>query len=76
MALLGYPYEYRAVDLDLPTERRPTDFRAVHVVLEFDRGEVPAGLYISESTIQMLSEIGAALDVDAAPSLPRDGTAS
>jgi hypothetical protein len=42
-----------------------------HVVLEFDQGEEPAGLYLSEKTIQMLSEIGAALDVDAVPLLPR-----
>lgn len=44
-----------------------------HVVLEFDQGEEPAGLHFSEETIQMLSEIGAALDVDAVPQLPRDG---
>jgi hypothetical protein len=42
-----------------------------HVVLEFDQGEEPAGLYFSEKTIQMLSEIGAALDVDAIPLLSR-----
>lgn len=42
-----------------------------HIALEFDQGEEPAGLYFSEKTIQMLSEIGAALDVDAVPLLPR-----
>ena len=36
MTLLGYPHEYRAVDLDLPLERRPADFRAVSLF-----GEVP-----------------------------------
>ena len=41
-----------------------------HVVLEFDGGEEPAGLYFSERTIQMLSEIDAALDVDAVPLIP------
>jgi hypothetical protein len=41
------------------------------VVLEFDQGEEPIGLYFSEKTIQMLREIGAALDVDAVPVLPR-----
>lgn len=44
-----------------------------HVVLEFDQGEEPAGLYFSEKTLQMLSEIGAALDVDAVPQLHGDG---
>lgn len=38
-----------------------------HVVLEFGEGEEPLGLYLSDKTIQMLSEIGAALDVDAVP---------
>jgi hypothetical protein len=38
-----------------------------HVVLEFDEGEEPVGLYFSEKTIQMLSRIGAAIDVDAVP---------
>ena len=36
MTLLGYPHEYRAVDIDLPLERRPADFRAVSLF-----GEVP-----------------------------------
>lgn len=40
------------------------------VVLEYDQGEEPVGLYFSEKTIRMLSEIGAALDVDAVPLVP------
>src|SRR5262245_48188624 len=41
-----------------------------HVVLEFGEGEEPMGLYFSDRTIKMLSEIGAALDVDAVPLVP------
>lgn len=40
-----------------------------HVVLEFDEGEEPAGIYFSEKTIQMLGAISAAIDVDAVPRL-------
>ncbi len=41
-----------------------------HVVLEFDQGEEPIGLYLSEETIHILNELGAALDVDAVRLLP------
>jgi hypothetical protein len=44
-----------------------------HVVLEFEHGEEPPGLYFSREVIELLSEIGAELDVDAVPCLsPRE----
>jgi glutathione S-transferase len=47
MALLGYPHEFRAVDLDLPHESRPADFRAVSLF-----GEVPVLVHQGGSIVQ------------------------
>jgi hypothetical protein len=40
-----------------------------HVVLEFDQGEEPAGLFFSTETIALLNDVGAELDIDAVPRL-------
>lgn len=70
----GKPHEVDEILLSLLTglvpmlsgvAKAPGILTLVHVVLEYDEGEEPVGLCFSEKTIQMLSEIGAALDVDA-----------
>lgn len=38
-----------------------------HVVVEFDTGDEPTGMYFSPEVIALLGEIGGALDIDAVP---------
>lgn len=42
-----------------------------HVVIEFDQGEEPRGFYFSRKTIGLLNAVGAHLDIDAVPRVPR-----
>lgn len=42
-----------------------------HIVIEFMHGEEPKGLFLSRNTIRLLGEVGAQLDIDAVPHVPR-----
>ena len=39
----------------------------LEVVMQYEEGEEPWGLYLSDETVMLLSEMGGALDFDAVP---------
>lgn len=47
-----------------------------HVVIEFDQGEQPRGFFFSRETIGLLNSVGAHLDIDAVPRVPRSGASA
>lgn len=44
-----------------------------HVVVEFEPGDEPPGLFFSGEVIRLLNEAGAELDIDAVPRIPGAG---